>query len=81
MASKETIFARCIKHTDKICPKQNKLQCKQCSYLLHQKCTNISTREYSKDFKTGKKDFICQYCADYSCLTFDKHVYDKQERV
>ena len=44
MASKGTTFVKCIKCTYKIGPKENKLQCKQCSYPLHQKCTNISSR-------------------------------------
>ena len=57
------------------------MQCKQCSYLLHQKCTNVRIRKYSKDFKTGEKNLICQYCADYSSLTCDKHVYDRQNGV
>ena len=72
-----TTFRKCIKCTYNIDTKQNKLQCKQCLFLLHQKCTNISNREYFKDFKTGKRGLICQYCSDYSCLTCDKHVYDK----
>ena len=52
MASKVT-FGKCIICTCKTGPKQNELQCKQCSYLLHQKCTNVRIRKYSKDFKTG----------------------------
>lgn len=39
----------------------------------------MSSREHSKDFKTGKINFVCQYCADYSCLTSDKHIYDKRD--
>ena len=65
MAYKVTTFGNSIKCTYKIGLKQNKLQCKQCSYLLHQKCTNISSRENSRDFEIGKRDFICQYCVDY----------------
>ena len=49
------------------------------TFVLHQKCTNTRSREYSKDFKTGKRDFICQYCEDYSCLTCDKNVCDRQD--
>ena len=44
MTSKEITPGRCIKCDNKIGPKQNKLQCKQCSFLLYQKCTNISSR-------------------------------------
>lgn len=73
-------FVKYIKCTYKIGPKQNKLQYKQCSFL-HQKCTNRSNREYSKGFKIAKRDFICQYCLNYSCLTCGKHVYDKQYGV
>lgn len=25
-----------------------------------------------------KNDFTCQYCTDYSCLKYDKHIYDRQ---
>ena len=81
MASKVTTFGKCIKCNYKIGSKQNKLQCKQCSYLSRQKLTNIKSREYSKDFKTGKRESISQYCADYSCLVCDKHVYDRQNGV
>ena len=36
-----TTFRKCIKCTYNIDTKQNKLQWKQCLFLLHQKCTNI----------------------------------------
>ena len=26
-------------------------------------------------------DFICQYCSRYSCITCDRHVYDKQDGI
>ena len=32
-------------------------------------------------YKNGKKDFICEYCTDYSCLKCDKNVCDKQPGI
>lgn len=75
MPSTEITFGKCIKCNNKTGPK--KVQYKQCSYLLHQKCTSIISRRYSKYFKSYKRDFICPYSANYLCLTCDKHVYDK----
>ena len=43
---------------------------------LHIQCSTVDNRQYLS-YKNGKKDFICQYCTDYSCLKCDKNVYDR----
>ena len=52
----------------------------KCLNSLHIKCSTVDNREFLS-YKNGKKDFICQYCTDYSCLKCDKHVYDRQPGI
>ena len=46
---------------------------------LHIQCSTVDNRQYLS-YKNGKKDFICQYCTDYSCLKCDKNVYDRDRQ-
>ena len=55
--------------------RQKTLKCLKCLNSLHIKCSTVDNRQYLS-YKNGKKDFICQYCTDYTCLKCDKHVYD-----
>ena len=52
----------------------------KCLNSLPIKCSTVDNRQYLS-YKNGKKDFICQYCTDYSCLKCDKHVYDRQPGI
>ena len=51
-----------------------------CLNSLPIKCSTVDNRQYLS-YKNGKKDFICQYCTDYSHLKCDKHVYDRQPGI
>ena len=60
--------------------RQKSLTCTSCSSTLHLKCTLITNNDYSL-YKSGEKDFVCQYCSDFRCISCNKHVYDKQEGI
>ena len=55
--------------------------------ILFNKNENVSNiiqkidNRQNLSYKNGKKDFICEYCTDYSCLKCDKHVCDKQPGI
>ena len=49
----------------------------QCSNHLHLKCAGLNKSTYQSF--SGNKDIICQYCSHYLCLTYEKHVYHKQD--
>ena len=59
--------------------KQKTVQCTQCSNHLHLKGTDLNKNTYQSF--SGDKDFICQYCSHYSCITCEQHAYDKQDRI
>ena len=72
---------KCIDCSKFFSRNQNKqLKCSECSYFLHLSCALISKQQY-KNYSNENKDFICQYCEDYTCLACNKHVYDWQEGV
>ena len=72
---------KCIGCSKSFSRKQNEqLKCSKCSYFLHLTCALISKQQY-KNYNNGNKDFICQYCEDYTCLACNKHVYDWKEGV
>ena len=60
--------------------KQKTPKCLKCLNSLHNKCSTADKKQYLS-YKNGKKDFICQYCTDYSCLKCDKHIYDRQPGI
>ena len=66
-----------VKYTKPFLSMRKKLKCLKCMNSLHIQCSIVDNRQYLS-YKNGKKDFICQYCTDYSCLKCDKHVYDRQ---
>ena len=41
----------------------------------------LLTIDNTLSYKNKKKDLICKYCPDYSCLKCDKHVYDQQPGI
>ena len=76
MASK-TLNSKCIKCSKGFLNTNGKtVQCTLCSNHLHLKCTDLNKNSYQSF--SGDKDFICQYCSYYSCITCEKHVYYKQ---
>ena len=77
MASK-TLNSKCIKCSKGFLnTKQKTVQCTLCSNHLHLKCIDLNKNAYQSF--SGDKDFICQYCSHYPCITCQKHVYDKQD--
>ena len=76
-----TVSEKCIKCTKPFLNmRQKSLKCLKCLNSLHNKCSSVNKNQYLT-YKNGKKDFICQYCTDYSCLKYDKHVYDRQPGI
>ena len=61
--------------------KQNKqLKCSKCSYFFHLSWALISKQQY-KNYDNGSKDFICQYCKDYTYFACNKYSFDWQKGV
>ena len=74
------VSEKCIKCTKLFFSvRQKTLKCLECLKPLHIKCSTVDNRQYLS-YKNGKKDFICQYCTDYSCLKCEKHVYHRKPR-
>ena len=70
------VSEKCIKCTKPfLSMRQKTLKCLKCLNSLHIKSSTTDNRQYLS-YKNGKKDFICEYCVDYSSLKCDKHVYD-----
>ena len=55
--------------------KQKAIQYTLCANNLHLKCICLKKNTY-QNF-SGNKYCICQYFPHYSCIVFEKHVYDK----
>ena len=53
--------------------RQETLKCLKCLNFNHIKYSTVDNKQYLS-YANGKKDFICQYCVDYSCLKWDKQV-------
>ena len=79
MASK-TLNSKCIKCSKGFLnTKQKTVQCTLSSNHLHLKCTDLKKNTYQSF--SGDKDFICQYCSHYPCISYEKHVYDKLDGI
>ena len=59
--------------------KRKTIQCNQCSNPLHLEQKDLNKNNFKRF--SGDKNFICQYCSHCSCITCEKHVYDKQDGI
>ena len=72
---------KCLKCTKQFSSsRQKSLTCTTCFSSLHLKCTHIAKNDFTV-YKKGEKNFVCQYCMDFRCMSCNKHVYDKQQGI
>ena len=75
--SSKTLNSKCIKCSKGFLnTKWKTVWCTLSSNHLHLKCTDLNKNTYHNF--SGDKDFICQYCSQYSGISCEKHVYDKK---
>ena len=76
----ETVTVNCIKCTKGLKFSRNSLKCQVCQKQIHLKCSWLS-RQGFLEYKRGGTSFTCQFCLDYCCLQYNKHVYYGQKGI